>query len=886
IHIVGGGYLSRYVGGGILCENNSNPSLLDLIIKDNWADYGGGIFITQGSSPLLQNLVLSNNIADFYGAAIWATGNRQPAVRLRAYNLLIENDSAVTSGSAIGLHDSITLRAWNCTVVKNKTNNPNNTLGTALWKGETCRFHFTNSIFQFNEGNLLYNFDFTSPLNDSINFSNAAAFSFNILGGSNLILQNNTPLSVNPQFYNRHYNQFQLTANSGCLNVGTPVPIGAPNIDLAGLPRSIGSGIDLGAYEFDADIRDNDLETTLGLVDNANIPIYPHKPNGIGGAYAKYKLIVRYENGVTPANKTDLRNLYLNTFSGSTLSLNPAILQDTLEEWIMNIDVDEVIDALEGVPAGSVSKVKGLDHDHFYHTETFEALKSQIAIKPITISICPANTELIGLLDTGIDPYHPELQHVIAYYPQSPDALGQNFIDDTLYRHFTFDNHLIDHANMYGSNQGVRGGHGTHVAGIIAKAANLNHLGNPFRILPIKVLDANGIGTSFSLTQGIYYAVQKGTKAMNMSVGGLNMRDEALFEALCVANKDNILMISAVGNQRLDNSNKNRRNYPSSFNHATIIAVQAADQNHDLWSLNPNIGSHYSSEATPCQRSTDLAAQGEEINSLVPTYHPLNDGLPNNLLHKGKKSGTSMAAAYVTGKVINEFRIGTDIAHIKKNLIRLAAKKNIGLAISLSDGELLHNRQSNHTLNHRQTLEDTIFQAHDFIHVSGSFDITKAKTRLLAGKSIKFYPGFKLKDTTLIAKIDLPPAIDCQEPSPDFNARYASPVWVKHYQELHNQYHALEETKIEDKLENSLRVFPNPFENITRLKITLAEQGRLSIYIYNSLGQKMSNLLENSPKNIGTHDFIWDASQESKGFYYVKIVLEGKEIATQKIMLM
>jgi subtilisin family serine protease len=68
-------------------------------------------------------------------------------------------------------------------------------------------------------------------------------------------------------------------------------------------------------------------------------------------------------------------------------------------------------------------------------------------------------------------------------------------------------------------------GHGTHVAGIIAVATD-NAVGvagvagnRPVSIIPVKVLADDGSGTTDAVAAGISWAVSKGAKIINLSLG-------------------------------------------------------------------------------------------------------------------------------------------------------------------------------------------------------------------------------------------------------------------------------------------------------------------------------------------------------------------------------
>ena len=108
-------------------------------------------------------------------------------------------------------------------------------------------------------------------------------------------------------------------------------------------------------------------------------------------------------------------------------------------------------------------------------------------------------------------------------------------------------------------------GHGTHVAGIIAK--NTPHL----RIIPIKTLNKNGNGDIYAFIRGLYYAIDHQVDVINMSFG-IKSNNEMVQEAVSEAISNDISLIAASGN-----SGASSLLYPARYK--DVISVGAYDQN-------------------------------------------------------------------------------------------------------------------------------------------------------------------------------------------------------------------------------------------------------------------------------------------------------------------
>ncbi|MBO9129138.1 S8 family peptidase [Bacillus sp. 165] len=199
----------------------------------------------------------------------------------------------------------------------------------------------------------------------------------------------------------------------------------------------------------------------------------------------------------------------------------------------------------------------------------------------------------IAVIDSGVDLNHPDLARRLT---NGYNAISKN------------------------NNANDDNGHGSHVAGIIASETN-NRTGiagitwyNP--IIPVKVLNSEGVGSAFDIAEGIRWAVDNGANVINLSLG--NYQPSAVMEeAINYAFGKDVVIIVAAGND-----NSGQPSYPAAYPEVLSVSAVGWDKNRASFS---NYGEHI-----------DVAAPGVDIAS---TYV---NGQYASL------SGTSMAAPHVT----------------------------------------------------------------------------------------------------------------------------------------------------------------------------------------------------------------------------------------------
>lgn len=168
-------------------------------------------------------------------------------------------------------------------------------------------------------------------------------------------------------------------------------------------------------------------------------------------------------------------------------------------------------------------------------------------------------------------------------------------------------------------------GHGTHVAGIILSTTTPTGVTDPLdvRIMPVRVLNSDGMGTYADLAKGIHYAVDNGADVINMSLTAPRLTP-SLSEALAYAASHGVIVVAAAGN------NDPGPNYPAHYSdRLAVIAVGATDRNDAIASFSGGLAS-----------DVDVFAPGVDIYSSYP--------YPANSYALG--TGTSMAAPIVSGE--------------------------------------------------------------------------------------------------------------------------------------------------------------------------------------------------------------------------------------------
>ena len=184
-----------------------------------------------------------------------------------------------------------------------------------------------------------------------------------------------------------------------------------------------------------------------------------------------------------------------------------------------------------------------------------------------------------------------------------------------------------------GTSANDENGHGTHVAGIIAAVHNNNRgiagFAPSAKILPVRVLDRNGSGTSANVAKGIIYAADRGAKVINLSLGS-NQSSTAMQSAVSYAISKNVLVVAAAGNSGCGLLGAPTE-YPASY--SGVVGVAAVTKSMSRAS--------YSS----CGSWVDVAAPGSGIISTM-IQNSIGLGCSSSANYC-TLSGTSFSTPYV-----------------------------------------------------------------------------------------------------------------------------------------------------------------------------------------------------------------------------------------------
>ena len=241
---------------------------------------------------------------------------------------------------------------------------------------------------------------------------------------------------------------------------------------------------------------------------------------------------------------------------------------------------------------------------------------------------------IVAVLDTGVayENYDENNDGTLDYL-LAPDLAWTNFVEGWDY--VNNDSHPNDDH-----------WHGTHVTGTIAQSTNnsIGAAGVAFgaSIMPLKVLDAGGSGSTIDLANAIYYAAINGADVINMSlayplwvpVAWLNSVHSAIQSALSMG----VTIVAAAGND-----GANQVAYPAAFEECIGVGATQYDE---MLAPYSNWGSALDLTAPGGNLDLNQNGDGNYDGVFQETINPWTGPLHFTYI---LAEGTSMASPHVAG---------------------------------------------------------------------------------------------------------------------------------------------------------------------------------------------------------------------------------------------
>lgn len=334
--------------------------------------------------------------------------------------------------------------------------------------------------------------------------------------------------------------------------------------------------------------------------------------------YVKDELVVKYKDQYTIDEilnlKKELDRVGVEESQSLFNSEDPSLKNFYVLKFKKGVDVKRAKEELDKLPEiefvgpNSISKVNVTPNDTYFPNQwDMDQIKM-----PTSWDITKGSTSItVAVVDTGIDYNNPDFS--------GRSIRGYDFVNN--------DSNPMDDM-----------GHGTHVAGTIGAVTN-NNLGVAginwdVTLLAVKVMNAQGSGTTSNIAEGIQYAADNGAKVINMSLtAGLPCSQYPQYSsAINYAVSKGAVVVVAAGNDNKDASSYS----PASC--GNVITVGASTQS-DGRATFSNYGS-----------TVDIAAPGVQILSTKASACNTMCTSANTVgVNYSYSQGTSMAAPHVAG---------------------------------------------------------------------------------------------------------------------------------------------------------------------------------------------------------------------------------------------
>jgi subtilisin family serine protease len=218
---------------------------------------------------------------------------------------------------------------------------------------------------------------------------------------------------------------------------------------------------------------------------------------------------------------------------------------------------------------------------------------------------------VVAVVDTGVDLAHPDLAGRLI--PGTDVGAGDSDPSD-------------------------ENGHGTHVTGIIVAASGnargVSGVAPGVVVMPVKVANDNGSIWDVAVAEGISWAVARGARVVNLSLGG-SSSSPVVNAAIDAARAQGVVVAAAAGNHEPGRPDPGV-SQPGAYGPALAVAALT-----DTGASGPpgTPGRYDTAMYSNTGPEVDIAAPGTSILSTIPTWASEDYGF---------SSGTSMATPFVS----------------------------------------------------------------------------------------------------------------------------------------------------------------------------------------------------------------------------------------------
>lgn len=447
--------------------------------------------------------------------------------------------------------------------------------------------------------------------------------------------------------------------------------------------------------------------------------------------------------------------------------------------------------------------------------------------------------------------------------------------------------------------------HGTHVAGIVGATTNngkgVASIGYGISIMPIKATrDTGDPNIIHAGTQGIVWAAENGADVINLSYGAYGPYvSSTTFDQSIIdyAHSLGAIIVAAAGN-----ISYSCHNYPAALNNVFSVAnTDIFDQktNYNCINFYPcaldNNNCDDSNECPPiicdpvtgtCTAELDYFNCGSTFGSWVDISAPgdhIRSTFPYN--NYSYLNGTSMSAPLVAGlcglilsvnpslsqqqvlDCITSTAVDIDALNPGFEGLLGAGRIDAHQAVLCASGGSEPPIEPEYPLVCCEAFEDGLYNfctisdegvSWNYIFGDGvSYESISSKYILLnpgfCSNALSPDPG-EVGNHKFLAHIGI---------CPEGNGRKSSP-----------------------NIKNSVTIknYPNPFSNSTEIEYTVDVNGPVSLFVSDITGKKLSTLIENEEKEIGTHRVTFNGEGFKSGIYYSTLQV-GDKMVTQKMVI-